>query len=215
MTPQKPAKIIIGILFTIYFSGCASTIQLTGSWKESGFINKPNNILVIGISKNSVARRKYEDALVNKLNDRGVNAVTAASIFPTDIKLDRPLIVDAVKKHDFDNVLVTRVVSNDKEVSYVSGTTYVVPHGSYNNFHNYYGSYGHVVHEPGYVYTDTIVSLETNLYETKEDKLIWAITTESVNPNKIDKEIDNLAELIIVQLVEDGLIGASMSLRDF
>jgi len=207
MSLQIPVKIIIGILFIIYFSGCATTTQLTGSWKESGVINKPGHVLVIGISKNSVARRTYESALVNKLNEQGVNAVTAASIFPADQKIDRPLIVDAVKKHGFDSVLVTRVVGKDKEVNYVPGMTYVVPHRSYNDFHNYYGSYGHVVHEPGYVYTETIVSLETNLYETKADKLIWAITTESVNPNKIDKEINSLAELIIEQLVKDGLIG--------
>ncbi len=121
-------------------------------------------------------------------------------------KIDRSMIEDAVKKHDFDSVLVTRVSGKEKEVSYVPGMAYAIPHGSYNNFHSYYGNYGPIVHEPGYIYTETIVSLETNLYATKDDKLIWAITTESVNPDQIDKEINSLAEVIVEQLIEDGLI---------
>lgn len=204
--PQN--NVIIGFLTIMLLSGCATTTQLTSSWKETGVSKDIGKVLVIGKSEKLVVRRQYEDTLVRYLNDKGVNAVSAASILPTGKKLERADIEAAVKEHGFDSVLVTRVTGKDKELAYVPGMTYVAPQGYYNNFYNYYGHGGPIVHEPGYVYTETVVTLETNLYDTRDAKLVWAIATETVNPEKINRDIESIAKLIIEQLKIDGLISA-------
>ena len=200
-------SILAGVLVIFMFSGCATTTQLTGSWKEPSADMKINKVLVIGKSDKAAVRRIYEDALVNKLKDHQVNAVASSRVLPIDREIDRPSVEGVVSEHGFDSVLVTKLIDVDKESRYVSGMTYVIPYNEYHNFYSYYGHRGTgIVHEPGYTYTETIVSLETNLYETKNAKLIWAITTESVNPDKINKDIDKLAELIAKKLDADDLL---------
>lgn len=200
-------SILISLLVIFMFSGCAATTQLTGSWKEPATSVKINKVLVIGKSDKAAVRRIYEDALVNKLKDRQVNAVASSRVIPIVTEIDRPTVESAVKKGGFDSVLVTKLIDVDKESRYVPGMTYVIPYNDYYNFYSYYGHRGPgLIHEPGYTYTETIVSLETNLYETKDAKLIWAITTESVNPDKINKDIDKLAELIAKKLEDDDLL---------
>lgn len=63
-----------------------------------------------------------------------------------------------------------------------------------------------MAYSPGYLVDETIVSLETNMYVTPDEKLIWSLTSESFNPNNANKVINELAAIIIKELTKDGLI---------
>jgi hypothetical protein len=55
---------------------------------------------------------------------------------------------------------------------------------------------------------DTIVTLESNLYKAGagQDGLIWSVNTESFNPDDVNKEIDQLADVLVAKLKQDGII---------
>jgi hypothetical protein len=76
----------------------------------------------------------------------------------------------------------------------------------YGNYYGYYDySYG-FYHEPGYVYSYEIVSIETNVYETKTFNIVWTGLSETTDPSNIEEESSGLAHGIITELINTGLI---------
>jgi hypothetical protein len=60
---------------------------------------------------------------------------------------------------------------------------------------------------PGYVITDEIVSFETTLWDTRaEDRLVWAMLTETTNPSSGPKFVQSVTRSIEVGLERAGLV---------
>jgi hypothetical protein len=51
--------------------------------------------------------------------------------------------------------------------------------------------------------------VETNLFDVKTRRVIWAGTTQTYNPTTVAKETPGFADLIIGQLAARGLIAAA------
>lgn len=203
------------ILTTILITACAATgsTMLTERWKDKNYNERLSKVLVVGISENVTRRRLFEDTLVEQLKKRGLQAYSSAELIPPEQKVDKDTIRAAAKEKSVDAVIVTRLVSVDKEASYLPGAVNVDSSGQYSppkdyyyNFNDYISEGGVTTQTPGKVVSDTIFSLETNLYEVKNEKLIWSITSETFNPNDINKAIDNLSKIIVNRLSKDNLI---------
>ena len=119
-------------------------------------------------------------------------------------------ILDRERESSRDAVLVTRLVQVNKESQYVPGTTYVDSYwGSPYSRGGYYGHYSSsyaVVHDPGYVIENTIVQLETNIYDTETEALIFAAASETLNPDSVSDAIQKFAKTMVGELMEQGLI---------
>ena len=59
---------------------------------------------------------------------------------------------------------------------------------------------------PGYLRTDTIVNVETLVYDLKADKLVWAGKSESTNPDRVDTLIKELVAAAAAEMKKQGLI---------
>ncbi len=186
-------------------TSCAST-QLTNTWSDSSYNKKVSKIMILGISSNASVKRNYEDTLARHLKAQGVQAVSANTILSSDDEDEKEKISAILEEKGFDSILVTRVISKEKEQRYVPGAPYAGQYGYYNGFGSYYDRAYPVANSPGYLVNDTIVVLETNVYETKDAKLIWAVTSETFNPDNIAKEIENLSKLLVSQLKKDSVI---------
>lgn len=179
--------------------------MMTGSWRDATYDSKLSNALVIGISDNITTRRMFEDTIVNKFSGYGIAATSSAAITPQDKQLDKAAIEKIIEENDFDAVIITRMVGLKNETQYVPATNYVTaPY-----YRSMYGFYNHaygLAYDPGYMVDITIASLETNIYETAERKLVWSMATESFAPDQIAKTISELETIIFRQLARDGLI---------
>lgn len=199
------------ILIPIFVASCAST-EITGKWKDKEYTKPITKVLVIGMSKDLPRRRMYEDALVEQFKEKGITAVSSATIFQPDQELKEDVLGPVLKKESFDAVLITRLVNVEKDTRYVPGTYnhpayyYRPPDDYYHGFYDYYYRTRPMVYSPGYLVNDTIVSLETNVYETSKNQLIWSLTSDSFNPNNANQVIEELSKIIIKQLEKDGLI---------
>jgi hypothetical protein len=61
---------------------------------------------------------------------------------------------------------------------------------SFGYGYGYYGYYGRAydtIYTPGYITEDTIVKLETTVYDSKTEKMVWAGGTRSFNPSSAKK----------------------------
>jgi len=188
-------------IFIVLLSSCAST-YVTGTWKDENYTKPVSNVLVIGLGENQSRRRSFEDTLSTMFKKAGKEASPSAKYFEDIREISKESVGPLVNKENFDAVIVARILNIDKTQRYIPSA---YP-AHYNSFYGYYGRVGGAYYEPGQYVQDTLVSLEINLYETTNAKLIWAITTETFLPDNINKEINKLSELIMGNLEKEGLL---------
>jgi hypothetical protein len=85
-------------------------------------------------------------------------------------------------------------VSVDREVSYRPGRVYGVPR-FYGGFYGYWGYGWGMVYDPGYLRSDRIVTIATNVYSVADDKLVWASQSETFNPGSLRNAIGEVVKV--------------------
>jgi len=169
---------------TILAAAC-STTKMVHSWSAPGFTKESvKKVLVLGISPNASLRRTYEDTFSVELEKMGYQAVSGYLWIPDATQLDREAIIARIKKENVTHVLVTRLVNTKDVETYHAPTVVGVGYGGYGP--GYYGSWSSyysvgytTVMDPGYTTVDTVVTLETNLYDASREKDALVFSGES------------------------------------
>ena len=106
-----------------------------------------------------------------------------------------------------------RVVGKDKELNYTPGMA--VPVGYWGRpvygsmWGGYWGRGWGLAYSPGYLTTDTVVSVETLVYSVNQDKLLWAGMSETTNPKKVNDFVRELARGAGAEMKKAGLLAPS------
>jgi hypothetical protein len=190
--------VIIVILSVLV--ACAST-EIVESWRDRtagpiGF----KKVVVFFFGKDQAMRRKAEDELVRQI--KGTQSVTSYSLIPEAEFKDLDKVWDRLKERAFDGAVIMRLLGVEKEVTQVPGS---YP-GYYYSFRGYYRYTWPVVYDPGYLRTDRIARVETNLYSLAEDKLIWAGVSETFNPKNAVSLVGDVARSVAKDLKAKGLL---------
>ena len=123
------------------------------------------------------------------------------------MKEDATELRAAVQQSSSDAVLLAKLVSVDKQKQYVPPRVDYVPSFGYGHgFYDYYGMSYQTVYRPGYTTVDTIVELETTVFATDTEQMVWAGATESFNPGSAQKVVTENADLIIASMEKAGLL---------
>ena len=192
------------ILAAAITSGCAST-QLMQTWRDPAVLQPLGKTLVLGLFSTEAVRRNYEDQMAAALEAREVDATAATPVLPKADMTARAKVDQVLEGSDFDNVLVTRMVSVTQQERWVSTPAPMPPHG-YRGFSDYYWGAVPGMYAPGYITQDTIVLLETNIYRVSDGSLIWSATSETFNPSDADKEVEGLVKVLVKRFEADGLV---------
>jgi len=190
---MNPGKILLyGSLLSLIACGPSTKIEKT--WTDPSFtpteVQSYKKILVMGLLKDESTRRIAEDKMVAAF--KNVTAVQSYSYLQSADTV-RSVVEDRLKKDGFDGVVIMRLADVDKSVSYVPGT-------------GYGGWYGYRYSSPGYYQEDKTFYVETNFYSLPETKLLWSGTTSSLNPNKLDRTVDDIIATLKGQLQKQKLI---------
>ncbi|HKH60557.1 MAG TPA: hypothetical protein VKA49_06985, partial [Flavitalea sp.] len=100
------------------------------------------------------------------------------------------------------HILLMRLADIEKETSYVPGTT----SGYYGGYGRYYGYGAGYYSTPGYYQTDKNYFIETTIYSINPDKMLWTGVTKTVNPSKVNKTVNEIADVLISKMKEDGFL---------
>jgi len=190
---MNPGKILLygSILLLV---ACGPSTKIEKTWTDPSFtpssVQSFKKILVKGLLKDESTRRIAEDKMVAAF--KNVTAVQSYSYLQPSDSI-RSEVEDKLKKDGFDGVVIMRLADVDKSVSYVPGT-------------GYGGWYGYRYSSPGYYQEDKTFYVETNFYSLPETKLLWSGTTSSLNPNKLDRTIDDVIATLKGQLQKQKLI---------
>ncbi|HUW76823.1 MAG TPA: hypothetical protein VMV70_09080 [Gallionella sp.] len=193
------------IPIALLLSACAST-QLTSVWKDPSYQTRPAKILVIGMARSPLNRRLFEDEFVRQLEAHGTSAIASYTVLTDAQQGDQAVIAKKVAELGADAVLITRLVSKKVVQVYVPGTPYYPP-PYYDTWPDYY-VYGYrYMYTPGYIANDEYAVIETNLYDAKTDRLIWAASSETGINDSNKNLIKSYIKVMVNNMIGLGLLG--------
>ncbi|MBL1277417.1 MAG: hypothetical protein COB30_015155 [Ectothiorhodospiraceae bacterium] len=198
----------LAIASILFLTSCASTNTngTTSAWKDPDFSTSISKVLVIGIHSSQEERRLYEDTLVKILKTKGVRSIPSLSLFPSGQALNREIISSAINADDFDSVLITRVISEDSDSRNAPSRRNFPVRAFRRNLYDFYNHSYPIVHATNYAQNHTTLSLETNLYNTMNNSLVWSNQSEPFNPDNINDVSDDVSNTIVINLTNDHLI---------
>ena len=190
-------------------AACAST-SFVSSWRNPAA--EPGNfqgqkVAALVMSTDQAVRFGAEDALARELTARGAVGIAAYSLIPKELTQDKEKAKEFIEKANVVGVVAMRVVGKDQQINqsaggmYWGGPAYATFWGG-----GYYGYGWGGVYSPGYIQTDTIVTVEILVYSLKQDKLVWAGQSETTNPSKVGPFIQELTAKAAAEMKKQGLI---------
>jgi hypothetical protein len=192
-------------------AGCAST-KFNSTWKdpEAQALNfRGQKVAAVVVTPHESTRLGAEGALARELQRRGVDAVPAYNLIPPNETRDKDKAKALFSAAGIAGAVVMRALGVEKDVTYSPGTGYWgAPH--YGSFwgagYGYWGYSWGAVYDPGYLRTDTIVNVETLVYDLRADKLVWAGKSQTTNPDRVDALVQELAAAAAAEMKKQGLI---------
>ncbi|MEA3291732.1 MAG: hypothetical protein U9Q71_05435, partial [Pseudomonadota bacterium] len=164
------------VLTLIWLAGCASSTKLVNSWNDPAFSGADyKRILVLGVMDDDLQRRAYEDAFVERISGKdGVVGIAGYTLMPDPDSYDEEHEVRAaVEQAGADAALLATLVGVKQQERYVPPRVdYMPSYGMGYGFYDYYGMSYQSVYRPGYMTTDTVVKLETTVFDTASEKMV-------------------------------------------
>jgi hypothetical protein len=196
--------LLLAVFIAAATVSCSPSTQIVKSWQEPGATiqkSAADKTLVAAPVKDESSRRVIEDELVKRI---GSNAVASYTVITGDMLKDSSgeKFDDKLRKDLYKYVLLMRLADVEKETSYTPGTTT----GFYGGYGRYYGYGAGMYSSPGYYTTDKNYFVETTVYSIEPNKLLWTGTTKTVNPTKIDKTINEIADVVSDKMLKDGFL---------
>jgi len=196
-------KKIFGILAVVVMIGLAGcTTALKESWLDPSVTSELHfkKVVVAVLSPNVTVRRTAEDALVAQI--KRTEAVPSYSLFSESEMKDRDRVKARLLEAGIDGAVVMRLIGVNQQTTWVPGN--YPP--SYYNMSGYWGYANTAVYDPGYLRTDTIAQMETNIYSVADEKLIYAARSETFNPGDAVTLVNEIAKAVAADLKKRGVL---------
>lgn len=191
----------------LVMSGCGPSTSITSSW-----ISKPppektlNNVLIIAIVKEQTSRKLWENVFVEQLAGKNIRAIASHTVSEEPIQPEKGAVLEVVQRAKADTVLITHLIDSKTTVRWHPGATHYEPSAFYHGMYGYYGHAYRAVYSPPVTTTRTVVSLESNVYDTASAKLLWAAQSETVNPNLLKTHFESIVRSLMADLSDKKLL---------
>lgn len=197
----------------IALTGCSST-DLVENWKNPDIVMfDASKVLLVGISNNDRARRKFETKLQKEFEARNIEAVRSLDVFDvnfTDSRRTEKELNDfeqSLINKDFDAILLTKIVGSESRQSLMKSLDDLYPDQA--GFNEDYRTHQDIYNQDEYYKMHTVYNAETSLYcicVDKERSLIWRGSIDILDPENVEKTIKDYVRLLVVALEEQDLI---------
>jgi len=192
----------------LVLAGCGGKTKFVSTWKNPEA--KParwdnEKVAAFAMTFIKASRLGAEDALAEELTRRGAQGIAGYKVVPQDVEGDQEKAKELLQRAGIKGALVMRVVDRSKEVYRSTGSVRYV--GSYYpSFWGYWGYGWSAVYQPGYMTTETVVSIETLVYSVEQDQLLWAGISSTTNPKNVPDFIRGLCDAAGKEIRKAGLV---------
>lgn len=210
MSPRFMVRTCTALLM-VALAACAGSTKLVNSWKAPDAapltVKQGDLVIAMVMSKEETTRRTGEDLLGEELRQRGLRPIQSFTLIPTDQVDDKEKAAALIQDSGAVALIAMRPIAVNKQQTFVP-PSYVGPGGPYGGWGPYYGYGWGAAYTPGYVVTDTIVRIETLVFDLKQNKLVWAGQSETTNPDRLDQFMRDLVKAIGDDMRRKGVIAA-------
>lgn len=205
---RKVFEISIVLWLASLLCSCAS-VSVVDTWRNPELRpQRLHKILVVSINNKESTRRVYEDMLASELSRKGVEAVPGYSVIPGAALADWGVLDRAMRRVQAQAILTVQTIKVEKQTTVQSDNPYpgywypqAFPGWDFPGYYRSMAMYG-----PTYVTTYDVATMQVNLFDAASDKLIWAATIESTDPQKVTTVGQDLAHKVVKRLAKEGLI---------
>jgi len=182
-----------------------STTEFKSTWRDPTarpVALRAQPVAAFLITSNEATRRAGEDILARELSARGVRGIPGYQLTGEQPVRDSEALRRNLEKAGIEGTVIMRVVDRRVELDYV-------PSGpAYGSMYGYWDFGWGMMGRPGYLETDTIVSVETLVYSLRQNKLVWGGQSTTMNPSSTDRLIHDTARKVVKELERQGLLSA-------
>jgi len=209
------------ICIALLFLNC-STTQLVDTWRNPDVPEySSDKILIVGMTADKKARKRFEKKLKEAYEARGIQAVMSLDVFDVSLTEDEKTeeelkaLEDDLIADGFDSILFSKVVGVDDEMAYSS--TYKDLDRDYRSFRDDYFTNQDIYYNPEYYVKYKVYHAETALYcmcPTEDMELVWKGYIDIVDPESSKKTIDDYVHLVMYALEQEELLNKKMILDE-
>jgi hypothetical protein len=200
---KRMGSMAVVLLIAVAAASCGTSTSLSQRWSDPAYVGQPGQkMMIVALSKTERNQFVWEAAFSAALQKEKVQPLVGSKFLPKDAAADEATLKQAVRESGANLVAVTRLLAVDKEQQYVPGMSYYTPAPAYYGMYGYYNSSYAMVHDPGYYQENTIVKLETNVYDVATEKLVWSGVTETLNPETAQDVANSVAYTVTEDMVK-------------
>lgn len=201
------AVAVAGLLVAVLVAAACSSTRLVSVWRapDSGpYVLAGQKVATLVMTKHEGRRRAAEDLLARRITQGGGRGVASWTLIPQRDVRNESRAREALRAAGVDAVVSLAVVDRERETTYTHG--YWTAYPRYRGFWGWYGWGWGTVYEPPRRHTNQIVSVETLVYSLKTDKLVWAATSKTENPDGAEELYESVADAVVDEMKESGLL---------
>ena len=206
MTRSLPLRVLATALVLVSLA-CSSTSFVT-TWTAPDA--QPlrlagSKVVAVFMGRNPAVRRSAEDAMAREITKRGAQGVPSYTVIPDGRVRDEDFARSTFERMGFQGSVVMRVVGHETQYSYTPSYWSTYPY--YRSYWGGYWGWGwSSVYQPGYLTAEKVVSVETLVYSFRQNKLLFAGVSRTVDPSSVDSLIAELSSSVTDEMKKGGLL---------
>jgi hypothetical protein len=183
----------------------SASVKFTSTWKSidaSTISFAGKKVAALVISNDDSLRVAGEEGLARELSARGMQGVTTYRIAPKEELQSGERAKPWFEKAGVEGVVALRPVGAEKRSTYTSS---VWANPNYSTLWGYYNYGWTAVYIPGSKQQETVVTVETTIYDVPRNELLWAAVSETRDPKGLPRFIEELVKESVKQMQKQGL----------
>jgi len=184
------------VVLAALVASCAST-EMTSTWTDPTAKGAAlSKVAVVCMTNNAALRRIAENTTAAKL--AGAQAIPSYQILgDTDLR-EVDTVKGKLQAAGINAVLVMRMTGLSEQVTGVGGP--------YGTFDGYWGYAAGTVYDPGYLQTETVVHMVSNLYSLEQNKLLWSGVSKTFDPASAQAFMNDVSKAVAKSLEKERVV---------
>jgi hypothetical protein len=189
------------LLFIIILFSCSPSSQFTNLYIDDAYKGMQfKKVLVVGMAKEEWKRKVYENEFRQDLMEHDVEVLTAWQELPKGETISKETFYKYFSDKNIDAVFVVMAAGSKTEETMSRGGSANV----YVGFYGFYVSSASYYYSPVTTSEETVVYMQTNIYETSKGTLIWSVKSQSFEPQNTGDVIKTVSYNVVNELALQG-----------
>ena len=193
---QMTTKLLFLAMGLLLLAACTTT-KVLNEWRNTnGADTRFGHIVMVALFKQDQTRRMFEDEFAWQISNQGQMVTRSYNLVPSLNENTTGRIATIAQAVGADGILTIRMVNSKQPTETAADNSHLVSM-NLSGFlqHSWKDNY-----DPPELMTNTVMIVESRLFDAKSGKLVWSLATQSKNQFGLKWEITLLAKRVLGKL---------------